>query len=196
MEKIKPAPSVITIFGATGNLSYSRLLPSLYQLDKIGLLPEKFAVVGAARSKLSSQEYRDTLARAVEKNSRSGSDKVSLEKFIRRVDFYCLDYNKAGDFRQLRKKLDSLEKEWQVCFERVFYLATPPSSFPIIFEQLKKQPIFEFHRGKFHLFEVCAYKDPEKKTGSTFPTLYPYKHSNQVHRHGNYSSSHPQSHQP
>ena len=138
MEKIKPAPSVITIFGATGNLSYSRLLPSLYQLDKIGVLPEKFAVVGAARSKLSSQEYRDTLTQFIEKNSRSGSDKVSLEKFIRRVDFYCLDYNKAGDFRQLRKKLDSLEKEWQVCFERVFYLATPPSSFPIIFEQLKK----------------------------------------------------------
>jgi hypothetical protein len=48
------------------------------------------------------------------------------------------------------------------------------------FEELRKQPIFEVHQGKFHLFEVCCYKDPVKEKGSTFPTLYPYKEIKQL----------------
>ena len=48
------------------------------------------------------------------------------------------------------------------------------------FEELKKQPIFEFHRGKFHLFQVSCYKDPVNERGSTFPTLYPYKEIKQL----------------
>ena len=141
MDKVKPSPTVLTIFGGTGNLTHLKLIPSLYELEKGGYLPEKFAIISAARKKLSKQEYLDSIRASVQKNSRSGLDDKSWAKFSKKIDFYCIDFNSAADFAGLKEKLDSLEKEWGVCYNRIFYLATAPSFFPIIFEAAKKNKL-------------------------------------------------------
>lgn len=41
------------------------------------------------------------------------------------------------------------------------------------FEELRKRPIFEVHRGRYHFLYVCCYEDPVNEKGSTFPNLYP-----------------------
>lgn len=138
MEKIKLAPTVITIFGGTGNLTHIKLVPALYDLEKGGYLPEQFQIVGAARKKLTKQDYLDILRPSVEKNARSKLDKESWEAFGKKIDFYCIDFNNEKDFLSLKEKLDLLEKEWGVCFSRIFYLATAPSFSPVIFEAAKK----------------------------------------------------------
>jgi glucose-6-phosphate 1-dehydrogenase len=138
MEKIKPAPSIITIFGATGNLSHLKLIPSLYELEKGGYLPEKFAILGAARKKINTAQFVESLLSSVQKNTRSGVDVASWDAFSKKIDFYCVDFDNEKDFAGLKEKLDKLEKDWGVCFTRIFYLATAPSFFPIIFEAAKK----------------------------------------------------------
>lgn len=138
MEKIKPAPTAITIFGGTGDLTHLKLIPALYELEKGGYLPEKLAIIGVARKKLTKQNYLKTLRPSVEKNSRSKFDKSSWEAFSKKIDFYSLDFNNEKDFVPLKEKLDTLEKIWGVCFNRIFYLATAPSFFPIIFGAAKK----------------------------------------------------------
>jgi len=51
-------PTSFVIFGATGDLAHRKLLPSLYNLDKQGMLPAMFKVIAFARRQLSDSEYR------------------------------------------------------------------------------------------------------------------------------------------
>ena len=59
-------PCVIVIFGASGDLTKRKLIPALYNLAKGHLLPDRFSVVGYARSNVSNEEFRKKL-RCVER---------------------------------------------------------------------------------------------------------------------------------
>ena len=50
-----PDPVVITIFGASGDLTKRKLLPALYHLEQNGMLPENLAIVGVARRPLGDE---------------------------------------------------------------------------------------------------------------------------------------------
>ena len=60
-----PEPCVLVIFGASGDLTRRKIFPALYALAYRRLLPERLAIVGAARSDLSDDEYRDGMEHAV-----------------------------------------------------------------------------------------------------------------------------------
>src|SRR4030081_1998445 len=54
-------PCVLVIFGAAGDLTKRKLIPSLYHLKKSNLLPDNFAVVGVARAEMNDEEFRRRL---------------------------------------------------------------------------------------------------------------------------------------
>ena len=54
----KPENQILVIFGASGDLTKRKLLPSLFGLHMRGLLPDKFRILGAARTEMSADEYR------------------------------------------------------------------------------------------------------------------------------------------
>ncbi|HLL14186.1 MAG TPA: hypothetical protein VK388_03840, partial [Pyrinomonadaceae bacterium] len=58
-------PCVVVIFGATGDLTKRKLVPALYRLVQERLVPAEFAIVGAARTELSSEEFRANMKEAV-----------------------------------------------------------------------------------------------------------------------------------
>src|SRR5207248_1012363 len=61
----RPEPCVVVIFGASGDLTQRKIMPALYSLAYRRLLPERFAVVGAARSAASDDEFRDRMKDAM-----------------------------------------------------------------------------------------------------------------------------------
>ena len=65
------APGAFVIFGATGDLARRMLFPSLYFLEADGLLPGPLKIVGAARSKLTDEQFRAEVEESV--RSRAGS---------------------------------------------------------------------------------------------------------------------------
>ncbi|MGH6882430.1 MAG: glucose-6-phosphate dehydrogenase, partial [Hypericibacter sp.] len=65
------APGAFVIFGATGDLARRMLFPSLYFLDADGLLPAPLKIIGAARSKLTNEQFRAEVEESV--RSRAGS---------------------------------------------------------------------------------------------------------------------------
>jgi len=67
-------PTVFVIYGATGDLSQRKLLPAIYNLAVRGLLPNRFAVIGYARSEMDNEAFRDFARAAVEKFSRTPVD--------------------------------------------------------------------------------------------------------------------------
>ncbi len=58
VERI-PNPGIMVIFGASGDLTKRKLLPALFHLEQVGLLPKNFAIVGVARRPLGDEFAAD-----------------------------------------------------------------------------------------------------------------------------------------
>jgi len=70
-DQKSPAPCILVIFGATGDLTARKLVPALYQLSSSGMLPANFACVGFARRPKSHDDFRKEMKEAVGKFSRT-----------------------------------------------------------------------------------------------------------------------------
>src|SRR3954454_15456187 len=66
----RPDPCILVIFGASGDLTAKKLMPALYSLALRRLLPENFAIIGAARSEESDDEFRERMKDAVQQHAR------------------------------------------------------------------------------------------------------------------------------
>src|SRR5712691_6333350 len=65
-----PEPCVLVIFGASGDLTKRKLVPALYALAFRRLLPERFAIVGVARTEGTDEEFRARMEEAVREHAR------------------------------------------------------------------------------------------------------------------------------
>ena len=66
-----PQDQVVVLFGATGDLAKRKLLPGMFHLAKVGLMPERFRIVGAARGRSPEDEFREMARAAVEARAAS-----------------------------------------------------------------------------------------------------------------------------
>ena len=131
-------PAAMVIFGATGDLSTRKLLPSIYNLARQRLLPPGFTVVGAAMDDMSPEDFRRKAEDGVRQHSRTQpvEDEV-LKPFLRNLDFQTVRFEDDQGFRALKTKLDRVDSERQTGGNRVFYCATPPPTYPEIARRLK-----------------------------------------------------------
>ena len=122
--------TVFVLFGATGDLSWRRVVPSLYHLAREQRLPKNFVLLAVGRGEQSvdelGQHFRDGLA----KNSpHGGPDDEGWQRFIKNLHYFQADLTEPASFSRLREKLAEFEKQWGEEADHVFYLATPPSLF-------------------------------------------------------------------
>ena len=61
----RPEPCVLTIFGASGDLTKRKIFPALYSLAIRDLLPEQFAILGVARTEQATEEFVHAMEAAV-----------------------------------------------------------------------------------------------------------------------------------
>ena len=122
-------PCTIVIFGASGDLTRRKLLPALYNLMLDGLLPENFAVLGLGRKDLSDENFRAIARDGIEQFSRQTFQSDKWEIFHKRL-FYCAGDIKASAYYDgIRDRLSSIETQFNLPGNRIFYLAIPPDSF-------------------------------------------------------------------
>jgi glucose-6-phosphate 1-dehydrogenase len=114
-----PPPQDIVIMGASGDLSQRKLIPAIYNLAAVSLLPAEGQIVGFARSDLGEQGFRDLARRAIQEYSRTGFDETVWAGLVPRIK-----YVKNDDH-----SYDSLKRELREN-ERLVYLAIPPSALP------------------------------------------------------------------
>ena len=143
-------PSLMVIFGATGDLSARKLLPAIFNLAKQRLLPAGFAVVGAAIDDLNDDAFRKHAADVITKFSRTQPvDAQVLHSFLDGVFYVKVDFSKLDDFKTLQRKVDELDHARHVGGNRVYYCATPPPTYETITEQLQAAGLTKsagFHR--------------------------------------------------
>jgi glucose-6-phosphate 1-dehydrogenase len=132
-----PEPCAMVIFGASGDLTERKLIPALYYLSRQHLLPEGFSVIGCAKTSYTDDSFRDKMRSAVKKYlSLSAEHDESLDAFTKGVHYIADDFGDPSAYTQLHNLLDQLDKERGTCGNRLFYLSTPPSFFPVIINHL------------------------------------------------------------
>jgi glucose-6-phosphate 1-dehydrogenase len=128
----RPGPCGIIIFGASGDLTYRKLIPALFNLYNRDLLPDEFFVLGCARTPMSDEEFRLKAHDAIIKDIKS-SDQTRLTMFLSKLNYHAGDYHDVETYRSLSVKLGELDKEYSVGGNYIFYLAIPPDLYhPIV----------------------------------------------------------------
>jgi glucose-6-phosphate 1-dehydrogenase len=138
-ERVRPAPTVLAIFGATGDLSRRKLLPALYNLAHDGLLPERFGLVGISRSAMSDQEFRAFATDAVRKHSRRAPDPGVLTRLFADARYVAGPFDRGDPYAALARAMDAFDEEATRRLNRCFYLSTPPAFVPVIVGKLGEQ---------------------------------------------------------
>ncbi len=127
----------MVIFGASGDLTSRKLIPALFYLNQERLLPAGFSVIGCARSPKTAEGFRQEMGAAVKKFLKLGPESDAfVESFIQGIYYIADDFNDPAAYTQLKAVLDKLDKERGTSGNRLFYLATPPSFFPVIVQHL------------------------------------------------------------
>jgi len=129
-------PCVMVIFGAAGDLTRRKLIPSLYNLAKYNLLSREFAVIGIARNPMSTDEFRAKLMQDLKEFAQEPIDSDLQEWFERRVFYITGEFGDASTYHQLKDLLQKVDKDYGTHGNCFYYLATAPDFFAPIVEQL------------------------------------------------------------
>lgn len=119
------------IFGASGDLTKRKLVPALYSLFVQDLLPDNFALLGVSRSAFTDAEFRKAMKSAINE-FKEIDDTTKISDFIARIYYEPIRFDDASSYVSLKKRLDSMRPDCNVCGNTIFYLSTPPSLYGVI----------------------------------------------------------------
>jgi glucose-6-phosphate 1-dehydrogenase len=130
-------PLNIVFFGASGDLTKRMLMPAMYNLRVNDVLPTNFGIIGFSRSEKSHYDFREEMKEAIDEFSRSGPTKEPLwSDFANRLHYIQGSFDDPEEFKELRRQLEENDEKLGTAGNRLYYLATPPSVFPKVVQQL------------------------------------------------------------
>ena len=132
----QPDPCALVVFGASGDLTKRKLLPALYSLAVRGLLPERFAVVGVARSEQSSRQFVSAMRQAVKQFARDPFRTYVFESLAAGMRYVATDFADDGGEDRVGQTLDELDATRGTGGNRLHYLAVPPQAFPVVVREI------------------------------------------------------------
>ncbi|MEM1368152.1 MAG: glucose-6-phosphate dehydrogenase [Cyanobacteria bacterium P01_H01_bin.15] len=131
-----PEPLILTIFGASGDLTQRKLVPALYQLKLEGRLPAELTIVGVARREWSHEYFREHMRQGIEEFGNGLQSESAWQDFAEGL-FYCSgNMDEPESYQKLKIFLEELDGRRGTLGNRVFYLAVSPKFFPPGLKQL------------------------------------------------------------
>ncbi|MBN2365625.1 MAG: glucose-6-phosphate dehydrogenase [Calditrichaeota bacterium] len=136
----RPANSILTIFGASGDLTKRKLIPALFDLFQQKLLPEKFAVLGVSRTEYSDESFREKMASGVkESRDQETPQSETMSNFLKHVYYESIETENTDEYIRIKKRLENLYREYQAGGNTIYYLALPPDMYEKVSLNLKQQ---------------------------------------------------------
>jgi len=158
-----PDPCAVVIFGATGDLTQKKLMPSLYTLARLGMIPPNLAIVGVARRPKTDEAFRAELAASI-LGAQAGSTPPSgtpapsdpggagpdgagrtalWDVFAQGIFYVQAEFHDPDGYARLRDRLERVDHERGTAGNRLFYLATAPEFYGDIIQQLDRHGLVE-----------------------------------------------------
>jgi glucose-6-phosphate 1-dehydrogenase len=139
-------PCVFVLFGAAGDLTKRKLIPSLFNLVHAKLLPDNFAVMGVSVDDLSAEAFRNQVVEFLP----SGEGTAEHLRWLRERLFYERgDFGDPKTFQSLSERLAAIDSEHKTEGNYLFYLATAPKFFASIVQQLGKAGLARQEKGQW-----------------------------------------------
>jgi len=143
-----PGNLVIVIFGASGDLTSRKLIPAIFSLKIQKLMPEKYAILGVGRTKLSTEEFRTRMSKAIDSYSdEKVTDADVISSFTKNLYYHSMDNSLESEYHGLRSVLADLCKNCSIGGNYIFYMATPPSMYEPISLNLARAGLTSQERG-------------------------------------------------
>ena len=134
----QPQNAIIVIFGASGDLTYRKLIPSLFSLKKENLLPEKYAILGVSHSKFSNTEFREKMKEGIHNFSKTPNIKEEeVSSFTENISYLSIDMENPEEYEKLKKQLQQIVQEKGIPPNYIFHLAIPPILFESVVSNIR-----------------------------------------------------------
>lgn len=163
VERFNVNPFTMVIFGGTGDLSKTKLLPALFHLYQENELAQDFAVLGQARSPLSDEQYRNLIKGVIQGSGENVFDGKKWDEFSRHLFYFCGVLEEDETYKNLCARLDQiLIPTASGRQEVIYYMALPPQATALAVEKFKKHGL---GKGKWNTKIII-----EKPFGRDFPS--------------------------
>ena len=138
-DQTPPVPAcLMTIFGASGDLTQRLLLPSIYNLIAAKVLPESFHLLGVASDEMDDASFQNHIRESLKQFWGPGAKDEVVEWLASRASYRRADFNDASSFDALKGIIEGIEKQANTGGNRLFYLAVAPSFIATIAGQLSR----------------------------------------------------------
>jgi len=131
-----PDPCALVIFGASGDLTKRKLFPALYSLALRHLLPERFGIIGVARTEEGDDDFREAMKAAVQEFGRDAFQQETWDWLAERTRYVATDFADEGGQERLVAALNELDEKQGTSGNRVYYLAVPPSAIATLIHEI------------------------------------------------------------
>jgi glucose-6-phosphate 1-dehydrogenase len=182
-------PTVVVIFGASGDLTARKLIPAVYNLAVDNLLPADFFLVGYGRKPIPDDEFRKLAAEAVREFSRRELKPGVWDRLAAHTTYLDGGYDEKAAIDRLAAHIDGIERKLGRDLQRLFYISTPPSVFAPIVRALGESGLASRHREQPHHSRVIIEKPFGKDLASAQElnaTIQSFFEEHQVYRIDHY----------
>ena len=124
-----PNPFIFIIFGGSGDLAKRKLIPALFKLYKEDHLPGDFVILGLGRQVFTDESYRTAMLESHTELTTDSEDSTTAEKFGQHVYYQVFDIGESQDYLALKTRLTTLDHDYHIDGNYLYYLAIPPELF-------------------------------------------------------------------
>jgi len=140
-------PCALVIFGASGDLTKRKLVPSLYNLGSYHLLPADFSIIGVARRPLTDEIFRNQLGKDLAELGTQPVDPNLWNVFRGRISYCAGEFDNPATYKKLAESLAESEKNFKTSGNVVFYLSVQPDYFGAIAQRLSEAGLLREENG-------------------------------------------------
>lgn len=130
------------IFGATGNLATSKLLPALYHLDQSGHLGTGMRIICSGRRPLAPEVWLTLVREAIAAKARGGIDEDLYDQFAGRLEYFRGDLEDPALYQRLGERLAEMGMN-----KVAFYMSIAPDQYGGVISQLGEAGLLSEERG-------------------------------------------------
>lgn len=148
-------PTILFIFGGSGDLTNRKLVPALYNLYLDNYLPERFVIIGAGRTPFKSDtEYRKKLFEGVKQfSSRKEELDANWKDFSSNIFYHLNDLKEDSSYKKIIDDINEKTKDWGEPPVTIFYLAVAPQLAQVLAQKLYEQKLCEDSKRTRLVFE-------------------------------------------
>ncbi len=151
-------PTIVVIFGASGDLTARKLIPAIYNLSCDNLLPADFFLIGYGRKPIPDDEFRDLATAAIREFSRRELNQEVWGRVASNTTYVAGAYDEKEAFDRLASGIAEIEKRIGREVQVLFYISTPPSVFRPILLNLGASGLASKYVGQRHHAKVIIEK--------------------------------------